>query len=109
MSEATPPEERPTAFEISVPPDLESGVYANFLSIWHTAYEFTLDFAVTQPVQVSDPDDPESLVTVPCRGVARVKIPVTVLFDVLRALNDNLTRYEETYGEIHRPERREEG
>ena len=41
---------------------------------------------------------------VECRVVSRVKIPVTVLFDVLRALNENMTRYEQVFGEIRRPE-----
>jgi hypothetical protein len=34
---------------------------------------------------------------------SRVKIPVTLIFDVVRALNENMTRYEETFGEIKRP------
>jgi hypothetical protein len=96
-------EDRPTEFQIQVPNDLEPGVYANFLSVWHTAYEFTLDFGVTQPPQV-DPEDPDGPVRVECRVVSRVKIPVTVLFDVLRALNENMTRYEQVFGEIKRPE-----
>ena len=96
-------EDRPTEFQIQVPNDLEPGVYANFLSVWHTAYEFTLDFGVTQPPQV-DAEDPDGPVRVECRVVSRVKIPVTVLFDVLRALNENMTRYEQVFGEIKRPE-----
>ncbi len=96
--------ERTTEFQIQVPNDLEPGVYANFLSVWHTAYEFTLDFGVTQPPQVEHPEDPDEPVRVECRVVARVKIPVTVLFDVLRALNENMTRYEQVFGEIKRPE-----
>lgn len=100
--------ERPTEFQIFVPPELEAGTYANFLSVWHTAYEFTLDFAVTQPAQVADPADAESPVTVPSRVVARVKIPAAVLFEVLRALNENMTRYESVFGEIHSPEPRQE-
>ncbi|MBD0347719.1 MAG: DUF3467 domain-containing protein [Thermoleophilia bacterium] len=98
------PDERPTEFQIQVPPELEAGVYANFLSVWHTAYEFTLDFGVTQPPQVETPEDPDAPVRVGCRVVSRVKIPVTVLFDVLRALNENMTRYEAVFGEIRRPE-----
>ena len=96
-------EDRPTEFQIQVPNDLEPGVYANFLSVWHTAYEFTLDFGVTQPPQIVE-DDPDGPVRVECRVVSRVKIPVTVLFDVLRALNENMTRYEQVFGEIKRPE-----
>ena len=92
---------QPTEFEVQVPPELEPGVYANFLGVWHTAYEFTLDFASTQP-----PQHTEVGVRVPCRVVARIKMPVGVVFDVLRALNDNMTKYEEVFGEIRRPEGR---
>lgn len=92
-----------TEFQIIVPPDLERGAYANFLSVWHTPFEFTLDFAALELPQRTDPENAESPVRVPCRVVARVKIPPTVLFDVLRALNENMTKYESTYGEIRRP------
>jgi hypothetical protein len=108
MSEQLPEGERPGEFQIIVPPEMEAGVYANFLGIWHTPYDFTLDFASTQPPQVADPNDPQSPVTVPCRVVSRVKIPVGVVFDVLRALNENMSRYEATFGEITRPEQRGE-
>jgi hypothetical protein len=89
---------QPTEFQVQVPPELEPGVYANFLGVWHSPYEFTLDFAVTQP-----PEPGEDVLTVPCRVVARIKMPVSVIFDVIRTLNDNMTKYEQTFGEIHRP------
>jgi hypothetical protein len=95
-------------FRIDVPSEETGGRYANFLAVWHTGHEFTLDFAATQPAQPESLDDPESPVVVPCHVVARVRIPPSVVFDVLRALNDNMTRYEATFGEIHRPELREE-
>jgi hypothetical protein len=100
-------EERPTEFTMMVPPELEGGVYANVLSTWHSAYEFTLDFSASQPPQV--PDDPTSPIVIPCRVVSRVKIPVTLVFDVLRALNDAMTAYEAQFGEIRRPEPQDEG
>ena len=106
MSEAEAeqgPEERPTEFTVAVPPELEGGVYANFLTTWHTAYEFTLDFSATQPPHATDPDDPASPVVVPCRVVSRVKVPVTLVFDVIRVLNQEMTNYEATFGEIRRP------
>jgi hypothetical protein len=34
---------------------------------------------------------------------SRVKIPVTLIFDVMRALNENMTRYEGVFGAIRRP------
>ena len=79
-------------FEIRLPPDLEAGAYANFLSVWHTGYEFTLDFSVTEPAQPTDTG-----VKVPCRVVSRIKVlPVGLIFEVLKALNANMTQYENT-------------
>jgi hypothetical protein len=94
----------PVNFEVQVPSELEGGVYANFLSVWHSPYEFTLDFASTQPGR-----EEEGGMTVPCRVGARVKVPVTVMFEILKALNGNMTKYEETFGEIKAPETRTEG
>lgn len=45
---------------------------------------------------------------IPCRVVARVKIPPTLVFDMIKTLNENMTRYEETYGEIRAPEPRQQ-
>jgi hypothetical protein len=100
------PEGRPTSFQIMVPPELEGGAYANFLSTWSTAYEFTLDFSATQPPNV--PENEMEPVTVPCRVVSRIKIPVTLVFDVIRALNEQMTKYEDQFGEIRRPGPQEE-
>ena|SRR5918998_6312414 len=92
---------RPTNLNFQVPPDLEGGVYANILGVWHTGHEFSLDFAVTQPAIA--PASPTEPATVPCRVVTRVKIPPSVIFEILRALNQNMTIYENTFGEIQRP------
>lgn len=83
------------SFEFRVPDELQAGRYANMLGVWHTAHDFTLDFSVTVPITTPG--------TMPCEVVARVKIAPSLIFDVLRALNENMTRYEETFGEIHRP------
>ena len=94
--------DRPIELKIDVPPDLEGGTYANVLNVWHTAYEFTLDFGVMQ--QVGEPEDPDAALQVPVRVVSRVRIPVTLLFQVLKALNTNMTGYESTFGPIREPE-----
>lgn len=86
-------------FQVVVPEELEGGVYSNFLGVWHSPYEFTLDWCVTQPPQPGE----DGSVVMPTRVVSRVKIPVTLVYDVLRALNENMTRYEDTFGEIRRP------
>lgn len=61
---------------IRVPFELEGGTYANFLSAWHTADEFTLDFCVSLP--------PDPAADAEFRLVARLKIPVTMVFEFLR-------------------------
>jgi hypothetical protein len=94
--------DRPIELKLDVPPELEGGTYANVLNVWHTAYEFTLDFGVMQ--QVGEPEDPDAAVQVPVRVVSRVRIPVTLLFEVLKALNTNMTGYESTFGSIRAPE-----
>lgn len=88
-----------TSFQMRVPDDEEAGSYSNVLAVWHSPHEFTLDFAVTLPAT----QDAQGNVAVPARVVARVKIPPTVAFDVVRAVNDNLTMYEQKYGSIRRP------
>lgn len=79
-------------FEVVIPPELEAGVYASFLSPWHGEHELTLDF-------VAPSDETKMLVT------ARVRMPATAIFDAIRALNDAMTRYELHFGEIRPPER----
>jgi len=87
-----------TEFEIQVPPENEAGEYANFLMVWHTPHEFTLDFAVMQPSQAGDTGT-----KVPCRVVSRVRIPPAVMLDILNAMGENVGRYQQSFGEIHRP------
>jgi hypothetical protein len=93
----TEPEQPPLHFEFNIPEALSSGSYSNFLGVWHTAHEFTLDFAVTQPANPAQTPDGQSVTRVPCQVVARVKVPPTVLFDFLRTLNENLDQWERTF------------
>jgi hypothetical protein len=85
-----PPEQE---LQINVPDEVASGVYSNLVLVWHTPYEFTLDFAAIEPGEGN---------RVPCRVVSRVRIPPTVIFDLMRALNENMSIYESKFGEIRR-------
>ena len=91
---------QPFELQITLPPELEGGTYSNVLHVHHTAYEFTLDFGVMRPAEQDQAGAP---VRVPVRVVARIRIPVTLLFEVLKALNQNLTNYEATFGPISEP------
>jgi hypothetical protein len=98
MTAEQPPGDQPLHFELQIAEALTPGVYANFLGVWHTAHEFTLDFAVTQPPALGQTPDGTTVTRVPCQVVSRVKVPPTVLFDFLRTLNENLTNWEQNFG-----------
>jgi Protein of unknown function (DUF3467) len=100
--EGTP--EPSVRFEMSISEGDVIGVYSNFLGVWHTAHEFTLDFAVTQPAMAGVDEEGNSVTRVPCQVVARVRVPPTVVFDFLRTINENLSTYEANFGGIQRPE-----
>jgi hypothetical protein len=97
--------QQPFELQVTLPPELEGGVYSNVLHVHHTAYEFTLDFGVMRP---AERDEQGSAVRVPVRVVSRIRIPVTLLFEVLKALNQNLTNYEATFGPISEPKPRQQ-
>ncbi|HUH06314.1 MAG TPA: DUF3467 domain-containing protein [Egibacteraceae bacterium] len=78
--------------KIQVSDDLKHGVYANFLVVSHSPHEFTLDFC--QMLPGTDPSTLQSDV------VSRIKIAPTMVGKIIRALNTNMTAYEEKYGQI---------
>ena len=99
--------EQPThvAFELQADPSMLGGVYANGLSVWHTVSEFTLDFVVnSQPQTPMRTETGETVIRAPHQLVARVRIPPGKVFDVIRAINDNLTNYEQTFGPLSQRE-----
>jgi hypothetical protein len=93
---------RETIYEVDIPPEHEGGIYANALFSWYTPYDFAP--RLRRQAGVAGPADPADPVVIPCRVVARVRIPTMLAFHVIRTLNDRMTNYEEIYGEIRRPE-----
>ena len=85
--------EKPQELQINVPPDQVAGSYSNVVGVWHTQHEFAIDFCVNQPY-AGGPGQ------VAAQVVSRVRIPPTIVFDLLRALNENLGQYESSYGPI---------
>jgi len=75
---------------IEVPPDLDA-IYANFALITHSASEIIIDFARVLP------NTP--------RAKVHARIITTPLHAklLLRALNENLEKYEAQFGEIKLP------
>jgi hypothetical protein len=75
---------------IHLPEDHHAGAYADFVSVWHTNDVFVLDFAVltqpTTPAQLS------------ARVVSRVRIPPAQVFEIMKALEQQLTKWESERG-----------
>jgi len=87
---ALPAPKPPNIFQIEIPPDLVP-VYANLARIAHAPAEFVLDFARLLP------GDTKASVT------ARVVMSPVALKLFAQALNENLTRYEATFGTVNIP------
>ena len=93
MSDPDLPEpEAQQQIQISLDDSVKHGVYANFLVVSHSAHEFTLDFC-----QVLPGGDGTS---VQADVVSRVKIAPTMVGKVIRALNTNMTSYEDKFGMV---------
>lgn len=93
----TPP---PPRFAVELPPELVAGVYADFASVWHSNDVFTLDFAVvSQPPQPAQDENGEAYVAVPTRIVSRVRIPPSQVFEIMKTLEQQLTRWEKDRGQ----------
>ena len=81
---------KPRSLNVSLPSDLEP-VYANFALIAHSPSEIIVDFAQALPNQPQ------------VRVKARVVMTPLNAKLLLRALQDNLTKYESSFGEISLP------
>lgn len=83
-------EQQPQA-HLHVPDDVVQGTYADFVSVWHSNDAFVLDFAV-----LAQPVSPAAFVS---RVVARVRIPPSQVFEIMKALEQQLTAWEKERGE----------
>ena len=78
--------------QISVNDTMKHGTYGNFLVVSHSAHEFTLDFC-----QVLPGGDGGS---VQADVVSRIKVAPTMVGKIIRALNTNMTAYEDKFGMV---------
>lgn len=87
-------------FEIEVTPEIEAGVHADFTTIWHTPDTFVLDFAsLRHPPHLSeDAESGQQTVILPTRITARVKIAAAQVFELMKALEIQLSMWERETG-----------
>lgn len=85
MSDPTKPQPKP-AIAVRVPEHIQGGVYANNMVVGHTREEFVMDFLYVFPNQ--------AVVN------ARVITSPGHMKRIIRALQDNMRKYEARFGEV---------
>ena len=93
MSET--PSQVPTDLVVSMPEGVPDH-YADFANVWHSQDTFVLDFlAMTSPMEpVTDESGAVARVRLNAHGVSRVRIPASQVWDIMKALEQQLTHYE---------------
>ena len=80
---------------MNMPPELAAGVYADFVRAWHTKDAFVLDFAnLVEPPRAED-----DAVLLNATVVARVRIPPAQVFELMKALEQQLSAWEKETGQ----------
>ncbi len=86
--------------QIDLPEELVPGVYADFASVWHTPSTFTLDFAaVAAPPEMQQDETGFDHSVLKSRVVARVRIPPSQVFEIMKALELQLSAWEREQAE----------
>jgi hypothetical protein len=94
------PDEIPQRMNVIATPETEIGVYANFVAVWHERHCFVLDFAAyTQPPQLTtDSESGDPFVDLRARLVSRIRIPPDQVFEIMKALEQQLSMWERETG-----------
>lgn len=80
---------------IDLPDDMVAGVYADFVSVWHTRSAFTFDFAaLAAPPELEEAEDGTVVSVHKSRIVGRIRIPPEQVFEIMKALEHQLTAWE---------------
>ncbi|MEV8267205.1 DUF3467 domain-containing protein [Microbacterium sp. NPDC076911] len=87
-------------FDIDLPPEQIAGSYADFANVWHTPNVFVMDFLSLShpPREEVDPDTGKRRTTVPARVVSRIRIPPEQVFELAKALTQQLEFWERETG-----------
>jgi hypothetical protein len=93
MSEEKKQVNIPDQIQIQIDPEHASGVYSNLMMISHRKEEFILDFLFVQPQRT-----PQGQMLANLR--ARVITSPEHMKRILKAIEENLARYEAAYGPI---------
>lgn len=84
---------------IEVPAEQAVGHHADMASLWHTPESFVIDFlAFTAPPSLVEDEQGNQVAQLNATVSARVRMAPTHVFNLMRALNEELTKWEATTG-----------
>ena len=85
---------------ITIPDSAVAGLYADFVSVWHTPNIFVMDFAaIAQPPTTATNTDTGMVeITIPGQIIQRVRIPPEQVFELAKALTQQLEAWEQESG-----------
>ncbi len=87
----------------TIVPDEQPGeprIYANFCSIAHTPFDFTLTFCEVMPLSEKEVREAESQHVVKAPVRARVVVPVQFLPNLVAALQEHMRVFSDTYSNV---------
>lgn len=91
-----PPVQR---FDVEMTAEVEVGLHSDFVSLWHTSDSIVLDFAsLRRPPYIEVDTDGTRVAVAPTRVVARLRLPPSQVWELMRALEKELTAYENETG-----------
>ena len=91
---ADEPKEQQTQLQVHIDAQRETGAYANLMMITHRKEEFILDFLFVQPQRT-----PQGQAVATLRS--RVITTPEHMKRILKAMEENVGRYEQAFGVIH--------
>jgi hypothetical protein len=87
----------------TIVPDEQPGeprTYANFCSIAHTPFDFTLTFCEVMPLSEKELRDAENQQVVRAPVRARIVVPVQFMPNLVAALQEHMRVFSETYSNV---------
>jgi hypothetical protein len=89
----------PHRVQLTSTPETEVGVYADFVAVWHQPSSFILDFLLyTRPPQLGQDETGNNVIDQTARLAARVRIPPAQVFEIMKALEQQLSMWERETG-----------
>jgi hypothetical protein len=89
----------PDRIRLTATPETEAGVHADMAAVWHHDGTFVIDFAaLTRPPELVRDEDGNRHRDLNARLVSRVRVPASQVFEIMKALEQQLSAWERESG-----------